>query len=69
MTKQHTIDEKMELYTCSVNGKTAELEKYLNEKKYSVTEEVSRADHFWTVLHYASHYGHLEVIKFLLEYI
>ena len=35
----------------------------------SVTEEVSREGHFWTVLHYACHYGHIEVLKFLLNYL
>eukprot|EP00351_Strombidinopsis_sp_SopsisLIS2011_P004908 CAMPEP_0116883422 /NCGR_PEP_ID=MMETSP0463-20121206/15926_1 /TAXON_ID=181622 /ORGANISM="Strombidinopsis sp, Strain SopsisLIS2011" /LENGTH=48 /DNA_ID= /DNA_START= /DNA_END= /DNA_ORIENTATION= len=41
----------------------------LSKKNYSVTEEVSREGHFWTVLHYACHYGHIEVLKFLLNYL
>ena len=30
---------------------------------------MSREGHFWTVLHYACHYGHIEVLKFLLNYL
>ena len=34
-----------------------------------MTEEVSKEGHFWTVLHYASHYGHIKVLEYLLEFI
>ena len=34
-----------------------------------MTEEVSKEGHYWTVLHYAAHYGHLSVIQFLVEYL
>ena len=29
-------------------------------------EEVSKEGHYWTVLHYASHYGHFKVLEFLV---
>ena len=67
MTMKHTISEKMELYTCATKGKLDELKHLLEEKGYSVAEEVSKAGHFWTVLHYSAHYGHMEVIKYLVE--
>ena len=69
MTKQHTISEKMELYNCSTQGRISELKRLLEEQDYSATEEVSKEGHFWTVLHYASHYGHFEVLEFLVSYL
>jgi ankyrin repeat protein len=39
------------------------------EKSYSVTEEISKSGYYWTVLHYASHYGHYEVLNFLIEFL
>lgn len=41
----------------------------MNEQGYSATEEVSKEGHFWTVLHYASHYGHLKVLEFLVAHL
>ena len=69
MTKQHTISEKMQLYNCSTQGRIDELQRLLNEQNYSVTEEVSKEGHFWTVLHYASHYGHFKVLEFLVNHL
>ena len=59
----------MELYNCSTQGKIDELKVLLTEKKYSVTEEVSKEGHHWTVLHYAAHYGHIKVLEFLIDFI
>ena len=59
----------MELYNCSTQGKIDELKTLLQEKGFSPTEEVSKEGHFWTVFHYASHYGHLNVLKFLVDYL
>ena len=59
----------MELYNATVQGKLDDLMKLLIEKGYSVSEEVSKEGHFWTVLHYAAHYGHLSLIDFLLNYV
>ena len=69
MTKQHTISEKMQLYNCSTQGRIEELQRLLNDEGYSCTEEVSKEGHFWTVLHYASHYGHYRVLEFLVNYL
>ena len=69
MTKQHTIGEKMQLYNCSTQGRIEELQRLLEEQGYSATEEVSKEGHFWTVLHYASHYGHYKVLEFLVNYL
>jgi hypothetical protein len=69
LTKQHTIPEKMQLYNCSTQGRIDELQKLLKDQGYSATEEVSKEGHFWTVLHYASHYGHFQVLEFLVNYL
>ena len=34
-----------------------------------MTEEVSKEGHYWTVLHYASHYGHLKVLELLVKHL
>jgi len=59
----------MQLYNCSTQGKLEELKQLLIEKNYSATEEVSKEGHYWTVFHYASHYGHINILEFLLDFI
>ena len=68
---KHSIKEKMELYTSSTKGKLEELRDALEnpEKQFSITEEISKSGYYWTVLHYASHYGHYEVLIFLIEFL
>ena len=67
LTKIHSIPEKMELYNSSTKGNIADLINIIKIKKYSLVEEVSKAGYFWTVFHYASHYGHEKVLEFLIE--
>ena len=66
LTTKHSIKEKMQLYSCSTKGKLDELKDILEgtpeSEALSVTEEVSKAGYYWTVIHYASHYGHYEVL-------
>ena len=54
----------MELYTSSTKGHLDQIiDIFTNpEKKFSITEEISKTGYYWTVLHYASHYGHYEVL-------
>ena len=59
----------MELYNASTKGNLDNLKELLIEKGYSITEEVSKEGHFWTVLHYATHYGHVTTLEFLLDHI
>ena len=59
----------MELYNASTKGRLDDLKELLIEKGYSITEEVSKEGHFWTVLHYATHYGHVKTLEFLLEHV
>ena len=67
LTKQHSIPEKMELYNSSTKGNFDEMKIIVESKKYSLVEEVSKAGYYWTVFHYASHYGHAKVLQFLLD--
>ena len=69
VTKLHTIPDKMLLYNSSTQGKLDDLKALLIEKGFSVTEEVSKEGHFWTVLHYATHYGHIHIVEFLLDFL
>lgn len=71
MTVKHSIKEKMELYTSSTKGKLEELKEVLSNesKKYSVTEEISKSGYYWTVLHYASHYGHYDILIYLIDFL
>ena len=68
---KHSIKEKMELYTSSTKGKLEDLKGVLEatEKAYSVTEEISKSGYYWTVLHYASHYGHYDILIYLIEFL
>ena len=57
------------MYHASTQGNCESIRKLIIEKNYSLTEEVSKETHYWTVLHYACHYGHINVIQFLLEHL
>ena len=61
----------MELYTSSTKGRIDDLKQALENpsKKYSVTEEISKSDFYWTVLHYASHYGHIDILIYLIDFL
>lgn len=67
LTKVHSIPEKMELYNSSTKGNLEDLMSIVKDKKFSLLEEVSKAGYFWTVLHYASHYGHVKVLEYLIN--
>jgi len=71
MTMKHSVKEKMELYTSSTRGKLEDLKKVLegNAENYSVTEEISKSGYYWTVLHYASHYGHYDTLIYLIDFL
>ena len=41
--------------------------KEIVSKGYSLLEEVSKSGFFWTAFHFASHYGKLDVLKFMVN--
>ena len=45
-----------------------ELKALAAKKQYSLVEEVSKAGYYWTVLHYASHYGHVSALNYLINH-
>ena len=60
--------QKMELYNTAINGNVDKLKELVESKSYSLMEECSASGYYWTVLHYASHYGHINVVNYILQY-
>ena len=60
--------EKMELYTSGINGDISKVQELIEVKKYPLMEECSASGYYWTVLHYAAHYGNVKIIEFILDY-
>ena len=50
----------------SVKGNMDELRDMVEGRNglspFSITEEVSKTGYYWTIIHYASHFGHYEVL-------
>lgn len=57
----------MEMYNSSTKGNLDEMINIAKTKNYSLVEEVSKAGYYWTVFHYASHYGHVKVLEYLID--
>lgn len=60
-------NKKLEMYNCSVNGDVKTLIKYIEEDKCSIFEEISAGGYYWTCLHYAAHYGNIDIVEFVLD--
>jgi hypothetical protein len=60
--------EKMELYNSGISGDIVKLQELIEQKKYPLMEECSASGYYWTVLHYAAHYGNVKIIEFILDY-
>lgn len=63
-----TTNQKMELYNCSVGGNVETLKNLIEVKKYPLLEECSASGYYWTVFHYAAHYGFDNIMSYVLEY-
>jgi hypothetical protein len=61
-------NQKMQLYTCAVEGNLENLKKLIEIEKYSLLEECSATGYYWTVFHYAAHYGIESIITYVMEY-
>jgi ankyrin repeat protein len=68
LSSQLNTNQKMELYNCAVNGNVDTLKNLIEVKKYPLMEECSAAGYFWTVIHYAAHYGFVNIVAYVLEY-
>lgn len=63
------VPNKMELYNSCVEGRLDDFKNLILNKKYSILEEVSAHNYYWTPFHYSMHYGQWEIIKFCCEYL
>ena len=61
------VNSKMILYQTAVKGDLNEFRKLIEVKKYPLLEEVSAKTFYWTPLHYAMHYGKMEIAFFIME--
>ena len=66
ITNRLDVNSKMILYQNTVKGDLNEF-KRLIDKGYPILEEVSAANYYWTPLHYAMHYGKMEIAFFILD--
>ena len=60
--------QKMELYDFSANGNMNKLIDCITHKYYPILSECSKLNSFWNIFHYASHFGHIPILKFLIHY-
>ena len=56
----------MVLYQQTVRGDLNEFKKLI-DKGFPILEEVSAANYYWTPLHYAMHYGKMEIAFYILD--
>jgi hypothetical protein len=69
MTFNLSSSKKKELYNTTIQGDLKEFKKLIIDKKFPLFEEISAKDYYWTSFHYAMHYGHIEIILFIFEYL
>lgn len=69
MTFNLPVNQKMELYHSAVEGRLNDFKECILTKKYPVLEEVSAHNYYWTSLHYAMHYGQIDVVMFIIEHL
>ncbi len=66
ITNKLDVNSKMVLYQTAVKGELNEFKKLIN-RDYPLLEEVSAKNFFWTPLHYAMHYGKMEIAFFIMD--
>ena len=66
ITNKLDVNSKMILYQAAVKGDLNEF-KRLIAKGFPMLEEVSAANYYWTPLHYAMHYGKLEIAFYIMN--
>jgi len=63
------VSNKMELYNAAVEGRLNDFKDMVINKKFPILEEVSAHNYFWTPLHYAMHYGKLDIVLFIMDHL
>ena len=66
ITNDLDVNSKMVLYQTAVKGDLNEFKKLIS-KGYPLLEEVSAKTFYWTPLHYAMHYGKMEIAFYIME--
>ena len=66
ITNKLDVNSKMVLYQAAVKGELNDFKKLI-DRGYPLLEEVSAANFFWTPLHYAMHYGKMEIAFYILD--
>lgn len=61
------VNKKMELYNAAVEGRLNDFKSLIINQKFPLLEEVSAHNYFWTPLHYAMHYGKIDIVFFILD--
>ena len=66
ITNKLDINSKMALYQATISGNLQEFMGMIN-KGYPMLEEVSAQSFYWTPLHYAMHYGKMNIAFYILD--
>ena len=66
ITNNLDVNSKMVLYQTAVKGDVNEFRKLIN-RGFPMLEEVSAKNFYWTPLHYAMHYGKMEIAFYILD--
>ena len=66
ITNKLDVNSKMILYQAAVKGELDEFKKLIS-KGFPILEEVSAANFYWTPLHYAMHYGKMDIAFYIMD--
>lgn len=58
----------MELFAHATKGLTDKMKDHVEKFNSSLLEEISKHGFFWTVLHFSSHYGHMDLLKYCISF-
>lgn len=59
--------KKMDIYNAVIKGDLDSFKYMVNNLNYPYLEEISTHKEFWTSLHYAMHYGQINIVMFILD--
>ena len=66
ITNKLDVNSKMVLYQTAVEGELDKFKKLIS-KGFPLLEEVSAKTFYWTPLHYAMHYGKMEIAFYIMD--
>lgn len=67
ITHYLNTNQKMELYKATIEGRILDFKQMVVQKNYPILEEVSAQNYYWTPLHYAMHYGQVDIVLFCFD--